>query len=400
VGEHVSPVRSLLALVGVAFVALVVAEIVMGPNAKERADIAILFGGLTVAAGLAVVIAPRVLGRVRSLHRAVLAVALAGVTTVVVAVLVAAGAMFLSPHDARLLLAVGVLGAGCAVVVATAVAGPVLEALDRVSLVAARVGDGDLTERTGVRRDDEIGQVAAGVDAMVERLAEAEAARSRVEQERRVLLASIGHDLRSPLAALRAAVEALEDGVVREPERYLRAMRHDLDALGHLVEDLFLLARIEAGTFEPLRSRIDLTELVDEAVEALQPVAVQRGVRMKVVPVGPVGAMVAPEEVGRVLRNLLDNAIRHAPEGTVVEVSVDDDGGPLVSVVDGGPGFAPAFVDAAFDRFTRADPDRSRTTGGAGLGLAVARGVVEAHGGSIWAEPGPGGRVAFRLPAA
>ena len=100
------------------------------------------------------------------------------------------------------------------------------------------------------------------------------------------------------------------------------------------------------------------------------------------------------------IRNLVDNAIRYAPASSEVVVAVSNGDGALVSVEDDGPGFPPEFVEAAFESFVRADPARTRTTGGAGLGLAIAHGVVAAHGGQIWAEAGPGGRVAFRLPAA
>jgi signal transduction histidine kinase len=107
-----------------------------------------------------------------------------------------------------------------------------------------------------------------------------------------------------------------------------------------------------------------------------------------------------PSALGRVIRNLLDNAIRHAPPGSEIRVVVRGEEGALVRVVDEGPGFPAEFADHAFDRFARADPSRNRSTGGAGLGLAIARGLIEAHGGRIWIEQPPGGRVAFELPAA
>ncbi len=389
---------SAVALGAVTVVALLVVEVTLHPSAAERRDAIALFGGLALLGGLVAVAAPAALARIRSLRLALLATSAVGVLTALGAVLASARAMFLSTHDAQLLLAVGVLGLGMAFVVAAAMSGPLLDGLDRVGLVARRVSAGDLSQRAGVVRHDELGEVAAAVDTMVDRLAGAEDERARMEEERRVFLASLGHDLRSPLAALRAAVEALEDGVAEDPRRYLRSMRHDLDALSSLVDDLFLLARLEAGTLELDRHRVDLTELVDEAVEALAPVALARDVRLRLRRADRVLTVGAERELARVVRNLLDNAIRYAPAGSDVDVTIVDERGPEVRVVDRGPGFAAGFVETAFDRFTRADADRSRATGGAGLGLAVARGVVEAHGGSIWAEPGPGGTVAFRLP--
>jgi signal transduction histidine kinase len=110
-------------------------------------------------------------------------------------------------------------------------------------------------------------------------------------------------------------------------------------------------------------------------------------------------ALGGPEALGRVIRNLLDNAVRHSPDGAEIVVAVGADGSPSVTVVDQGEGFAPDFIDVAFDRFTRGDPARMRDKGGSGLGLAIASGFVSALDGEMWAEPGPGGTVGFRLPA-
>jgi signal transduction histidine kinase len=165
------------------------------------------------------------------------------------------------------------------------------------------------------------------------------------------------------------------------------------------VDDLFLLSRIDSGSISIASEPVDVTELADEAIEVLRPVANRAGVTLRldadrrtVVPGGT-------EAVSRALRNLIENAIRHAPPGSEVVVEVRSATGATVRVLDQGPGFDPGFIDHAFDRFTRADDARSRDTGGSGLGLAIARGFVDALGGEIWAEPGPGGKVAFHLPA-
>jgi signal transduction histidine kinase len=235
---------------------------------------------------------------------------------------------------------------------------------------------------------------------MAAKLAAAEEDRERHEAARRHFLAAVGHDLRSPLAALRAAVEAMEDGLAPDPQRYLRSMRADLDAMSHLVDDLFLLATIEAGKLEFDREPLDLAELADESIEALQPVAAGKGVELRLAAEGRVTTVGGATAIGRVIRNLLHNAIRFSPAHSSVVVSVANGGAAATVVVaDEGPGFSAAMVDAAFDEFVTGDPARSRTGGGAGLGLAIARGLVAAHGGTIWAEPGPGGRVGFRLPA-
>jgi signal transduction histidine kinase len=169
-------------------------------------------------------------------------------------------------------------------------------------------------------------------------------------------------------------------------------MAKDVRYLGRLVDDLFEFARIESGRFQPQRESIDLRELVDEAVEVCTPLARRNGVTLVAAADGPVMASVDSAAMGRVLRNLVDNAIEHSPPGGLVAVEVVGGG---FRVVDQGPGFPPGFKAVAFDRFTRAD--EARGGGGAGLGLAIARGIVEAHGGSIGIEDGSGGRVVVSI---
>jgi two-component system sensor histidine kinase BaeS len=270
----------------------------------------------------------------------------------------------------------------------------------RLETTVRRIEHGDRTVRAEITRADELGHVARALDELTNRLDALERERAGFEAERTAMLSSVGHDLRTPLAALRAAVEALADGVAPDPDRYVRSMRRDVEALSALVDDFFLLARIESGRLDLLPAPVDLTEIADEAVEALAPVAAANGVTIRLVAGTHVRVNGNATALGRVIRNLVDNAVRHAPPGSAVRVEVSASGRPSVSVIDEGPGFPEDFSVQAFDRFTRADASRNRTTGGAGLGLAIARGLVEAHGGRIWIDGPPGGRVAFDLPAA
>jgi len=287
-----------------------------------------------------------------------------------------------------------------ATVLVLVASGPLSRDVRTLESSVRRIEAGDLSARTGVRRADELGHVARAVDELTERLDAMERDRMAMEEERRAMLSSISHDLRTPLSALRAAVEALADGVAPDPDRYLRSMQRDVEVLSALVDDLFLLARIEAGRVDLDRVPLDLSELVDEAVEALAPAAASHGVTIERDAPRRVSVAGSPSALGRVVRNLLDNAIQHAPPGSAVRITVDGARQPRVEVVDEGPGFPTEFREHAFDRFTRADPSRNRATGGAGLGLAIARGLVEAHGGRIWINGPPGGRVAFELPVA
>jgi signal transduction histidine kinase len=300
--------------------------------------------------------------------------------------------MFINDHDLRLLmwaLVPAVLGAA---LVAVAMARPVARDATRICDAAMRVADGDLSARTGVTRRDELGEAAAMFDVMVDRL-------GAVERERSLMLSSISHDLRTPLTALRASVEAIRDGVAADPDVYLSGMERQVRALSALVDDLQLHSRLVSGTVELQRIRLDLRELADEAMETLRPIAEVRNVALLLEARQRVLVEADGSQLARVIRNLLENAIRHAPDDSVVLVQIEEhDHVATMRVVDEGPGFPIEFRDRAFEPFTRADPARDTRTGTAGLGLSIARGIVTAHGGSIGVGDGPGGVVEIALP--
>jgi signal transduction histidine kinase len=363
---------------------------------EALASLAVLTG-VTVATAFGL----RALGRrSRSLRGQVVAAALAAIAVGALAAVALARLMVLNGGELRTVLGMLAFTAAFAVLLLWVATVPLARDVRTLEATVRRIEQGDRDVRTELHRSDELGHVAKALDELTARLDRLERERAGVEAERRALLSSISHDLRTPLAALRAALEALVDGVAPDPGRYLRSMQRDVEALTALVEDLFLLARLEAGRVDLHAEPVDLAELADEAVLSLAPVASASGVQVRLEAATPVLARGNAVALGRVIRNLLDNAVRHAPPGSAVVVTVGADGPPFVRVVDEGPGFPPGFEDRAFDQFTRADPSRSRTSGGAGLGLAIARGLVEAHGGRIWIEEPPGGRVAFELPAA
>lgn len=391
--------RAVFWFLGAVVVGLVAFEVLMQPTSADRMQLALIFIAVGAFAAIVTLIVAALVRRSRSIRRSVLIASLAGFFVAAAAMVVAAQQMFLSSHDLRLLLIVLVFAGGTAVGFSVLVGRTLTRDLEATATAARRVQKGDLSARTGVARPDEIGTVAETFDQMATDLEQRDAERRAEEAARRRFLAAIGHDLRTPLASLRAAVEALEDGLSPDPDRYLRAMDRDISVLSSLVDDLFLLTRLDEGSIEVEREPIDVTELADEAIEILGPIAAGADVRLELDADHRTMATGGSEAVSRVLRNLLDNAIRFAPAGSVVVVEVRDDGGARVRVLDEGPGFDPEFVDDAFDRFTRDDPARGRVTGGSGLGLAIASGFVEALDGSIWAEPGPGGRVGFHLPS-
>ncbi|MEZ5232430.1 MAG: HAMP domain-containing sensor histidine kinase [Acidimicrobiales bacterium] len=364
------------------------------------AQAGLLLGGILLAVAGAAVGLRHLDRRQRSLRRQLLAVTMAALGVGAASTVALARLMVLDAQSTRIVVTVLTVTALLAVALVFAASAPLANDVRTLERAVRRVEHGDRTVRTGVSRTDELGHVARAFDDLVGQLARLEGERAGFEAERAQLLSSVGHDLRTPLAALQAALEAIEDGVALDRDRYMRSMLADVGALRSLVDDLFLLSRVDAGLIDLTAEALDLAELADEAIEALAPVAAARSVTLQVAAAGAVPVLGNATALGRVIRNLLDNAIRHAPDGSTVTVRVDGEGEPKVVVHDEGPGFPAGFAERAFDRFTRADAARGRATGGTGLGLAIARGVVEAHGGRIWIDAAArGARVAFALPA-
>ena len=287
--------------------------------------------------------------RMNRLGRRFLGANLAVLGVAILMIAVAANEMFINDHDRRLLMWVLIPAVLGAAMVAMLMARPVARDAKRICEAAMKVADGDLSARTGVIRNDELGEAAEMFDVMVDRL-------NAVESERSLMLSSISHDLRTPLAALRAAVEAIRDGVAADPDLYLAGMERQVKALTFLVDDLQLHSRLVSGTLQLNRARIDLNELADESMEIVRPLAEPRGVKLLLEATERVMVDADGSQLARVIRNLLDNAIRHAPDGSVVLVQVVRDGSNAVlRVHDEGPGFPAEFRERAFEPFTRAE---------------------------------------------
>jgi signal transduction histidine kinase len=355
-------------LAGGVVTAGVVAALFGLPASDAAVLVAISFGVAvaTYAGGRAAV--------VRS--RSPVVVGLIPVVSVALGALVAARAMFVSSHDLAALVVV-VVGAGTAGVLG------------------------------GLALGAELQRSRARVTAMAER-------ERALERSRRELVAWVSHDLRTPIAGIRAMVEALDDGVVVEDDdvrRYHHQLTIEADRLARLVDDLFELSRIEADALQLTVEEVPLRELVSDAVASVAAVAEAKGVTLggrvddAAGGAGPSVAGSAPE-LSRVVRNLLDNAVRHTPAGGAVEVAVrGGDGWAEVSVRDGCGGIPDDDLDRVFDLAYRGDAARTPGAGGsptgAGLGLAIARGLVGAHHGDIAVANDNGGcRFTVRLPRA
>jgi signal transduction histidine kinase len=349
---------------------------------------AVIVAAATLAGGLAAALAVRALPTVRL---QLVAFGLAVVALPLAAVLLSGLVMFESGHDLTV-LAIAVGASTAALVGAAALARAVAGGLDGLRRAAARIAHGELRARADVPPQRELREVALAFNEMAARLEHLFDARTQ-------LVTWASHDLRTPLASMQAMLEALEDGLA-EPERYLPALREQVRALGILVDDLFELARIDAGALTLELREARLRGLVETCLRGLEAEAAQKRVVLEADVAGELTVLCAPEKIERVLFNLLANALRHTPsDGSVAVRAGGADGAVRVSVEDTGEGIDPGAADRMFERFWRGD--RARSGGGAGLGLAIARALVEAHGGTIWAEsrPGGGARISFTLPA-
>jgi two-component system, OmpR family, sensor histidine kinase BaeS len=386
-------------LAGIFIAAVVFAEILMRPpDGHERLHLMAILGAPAVITALLVPFLGKWVSARTSVAGTALLVGLCSLTLGAVTTSAASNAMFVSSHDYRLFLVVLVLSSGIALAVGSHLTRPLSLDIARVGDVAERVAAGDFTARTGVSRHDEVGRTALAVDSMVVALDDAAAERARAANARQLLLTSVGHDLRTPLAAMRAAVESLQDGLAPDPDRYYGIIGGQLDNIEGLLDQLVEYARIESGQNNRERSTVSIAELAHEAVEALSPVAHRLDVDVQLESDGPAVVVASNTDMSRVLRNLLENAIRHSPSGMAVNVAVRTGPDIEVAVHDQGPGFPDDFREHAFEPFTRADPARNTRTGHSGLGLAIARALVEAHGGRIWLAAGAGGDVRFSIP--
>jgi len=381
-----------------AFAAWAGTDFVMAPSGGERTRLISMYAAIAAAVfvvGLSLVAVTR-----RSLNHRILAVSIAGPMVVGLITIWGAQSMFTSSHDTQFVVILTALSTALAALLVNLLSGPLLRDLNRISEAARIVGEGDLSARTGIARTDELGELGYTFDSMADKIERSAVEQKRLEDERQFMLSSLSHDARTPLTAMRAAVEALQDGMAPDPQRYLASIEHDLSSIEAIVENLFVIGKLDARQLSLHIESLDLAEVAITAADAITPLARKHDVSLVVEANGPVVVKAARIETQRMINNLLSNSIRHSPANGIVRIVVDADPKATLSVNDEGPGFPADFVDRAFDQFERADVARTRAHGGAGLGLAVVRGLAEAMGGRVWARPGPGGQVSFELPAA
>jgi signal transduction histidine kinase len=345
-------------------------------------------------------------GRSSSVRLTLMAGYLLAVGLVFLNVFVTARLMFVSQHDLTLGGILLLFAAGIALSFGFFLSASITESIQRVVAGAEAIADGDLSARVVVSGNDELTELAIAFNRMAAQLQAAEARQQELEILRRDLIGWVSHDLRTPLTSMRVMVEALADGVVSQPEtvqRYLYTIKGDLRNLSTLIDDLFELSQLEAGGLRFDVAPHSLRDLVSDTLESTRALAERKGVELQghvAQDVDPV--VMAPEKVGRVLTNLITNAVRHTPTGGTITVRAwrhAEEDQVRVDVSDSGEGIPPNDLPHIFERFYRGEKSRSRTTGGAGLGLAIAKGIIEAHGGSVWvtSEVGKGSTFSFAL---
>jgi signal transduction histidine kinase len=306
---------------------------------------------------------------------------------------------FRSALNRNLVLA-ALVAAALALLVSVVITRRITGPLEELTDAAEEVASGNLEVRVAPRSDDEVGALAAAFNQMADALA-------RDEQWRRDMTADLAHELRTPLATIQARIEALEDGVLPATPENLRVIGEEVERLGRLLGDLRSLNEMEAEDFELVLERLDLGDVVGDALTRAEPAYARAGVAIER-ELAPAAVSGDHDRLLQVLGNLLENARKFTPADGRVVVAVASGGAPpgrapggwsRVTVADSGPGIAAADLPFVFDRFYRSSDARS--TAGVGLGLAIAKGLVEAHGGVIEAGTAPEGGALFTvwLPA-
>jgi len=395
--------RSLLTLVAAVAAAGAVTAVIGGGHAVVLTSAIVLPTGL-----LALLLAHAAdAGRLRMStlsHRFQLGIGLA-LGQLLVALMIGATVMFVSPDDAWTMAGILLFAAVIAARAAQILLRDVVTEVSSVSGGLHAVGQGERDVHIEARSGRELSDLAESANRMIATICSEERSRDEADAARRQVIAAVSHDLRTPLTSLQLLAQALDDDLVdaATAREYVRTMGANVRALGTLVDDLFEFSRLNAGDFGWTTEAVPLAGIVAEMMQAIRLEADARRVALRAdIAADLRPAQANPEQLGRVLANLLANAIRHTPpDGTVLVRAHQRNGSAEIEVSDTGEGIAAADQGRVFEPFYRGGSEAARTTTGSGLGLAIARTIVEAHGGSIWlAEARSGTRICFTLPLA
>lgn len=312
--------------------------------------------------------------------------------------------MFTDQHDLLLGTVLLIFAGAIAMALGYLLSSSFLDRIQSLDQAAKKIADGNLFIRVPVEGRDELADLAQTFNQMASQLQETAEKRKELESLRKELIAWIGHDLQTPLTSVSAIIEALADGMVDDPEtekRYFITAKKNIAALSHLIDDMFQMAQIDAGGLELNYAYVSIADLISDTLESFtEPSKVnQVTLRGSVSPdIGEV--RIDAQRINRVLNNLIDNAIRHTSDGGYVEVCASKSGkAVIVEVIDNGEGIPPEELPHIFDLFYRGEVSKGKYSAGAGLGLAISKGIIEAHGGGIEAQSQPGRtRFTFNIP--
>ncbi len=289
----------------------------------------------------------------------------------------------------------GLLAIAVALVITFFLSRRVLAPVKSLTQAARHMGRGDFSQRVQVKDKGELGELAHAFNSMAGDL-------ERDEQLRRNIVADVAHELRTPLSNLHGYLEAVHDGVVTPDADTIRSLQEEVTLLSRLVDDLQELSLAEAGELKLNRKAEDIATLIKSTVSTVQAQATAKGLSLSVdLPETLPKVNIDAQRIGQVLRNLLENAIAHTKKGgSIIVTTQEQDNQVMVSVIDTGEGIPPQDLPNIFERFYRVDKSRARATGGSGLGLTIAKRLVEANGGQIEAQskPGKGSRFSFTIP--
>lgn len=373
-------------------------------------DIAVLVATAAVASAVAGAVGGVVLRALRGRGARVqtMTVALSSVLVAATGVVTAALAMFISYHDLVLLFVVLIVASGVAFGAAWQLGDDIGAGAEQVGAYARTMVDGDghaaAALAPAVTGPGELAALAGELADVSRRLEESQRRERALESSRRELIAWVSHDLRAPLATIRAMAEALDDGVVDDDaavKRYHAQIRTDAERLSALVDDLFELSRINSGSLRLGREQVDLRDAVADTLAGASAAADLKGVRVVERLAALPAAEVSARECCRALDNLFDNAIRHTPAGgTILIEAAAAPGAAVLSIQDQCGGIPDADLPRVFDIAFRGDEARRRDERGGGLGLAISRGLIEAHAGTVTVANTAGGcRFTISLPA-
>jgi len=343
--------------------------------------------------------------QLRSIRQKVLLAYSLGIIIALINIYVTSQLMFVSWHDFLLLGLLLIFAALISTSFGYILANGLTQSLNQLQKGAKQLATGDFSTRVHLDEVDELSEVADAFNMMADELEQSFARQKQLEQARRDLTAAVSHDLRTPLTSIRAMVEALTDGIVADPgtvQRYYATINTQIENLSGLIDDLFELSQLETGQVQLQKEPINLNDLLSDVLESMQPQAKAKGVSLE----GHFSEdmpLIQAEflRIQRVLYNLVQNAIRHTPDGGSISLAAKiTPQGVQVGVADTGEGIASEDLPHIFDQFFRGEKSRSRQTGGAGLGLAIAKRIIEAHNGRIWVESqlDRGTRFSFTLP--